>query len=133
LSCRFQTVWRNPEELRMELAGLGSIQPYASLCNMSKGAYISHAQYRLLGPAIRSFSTRSMILFAACRCRLLGLASLLLRLSDYKVLANMGHNLVISHLVGCFDSANASAQVIFLKTFFQLAFRLTRTQYQNRI
>src|SRR3954462_11521847 len=31
-------VWRNPEELRMELAGLGSIQPYASLCYMSKGS-----------------------------------------------------------------------------------------------
>src|SRR5437762_1428537 len=66
----------------MELAGLGCLQPYATLCYMSKGAYISHTQL-LLGSAIRSLSTSSMILFAACRCRLLGLVSLLLRLSDY--------------------------------------------------
>jgi hypothetical protein len=30
LSCKFQTNLEGPEELRMELAGLGSIQPYAS-------------------------------------------------------------------------------------------------------
>src|SRR5687767_8414120 len=33
-----------PEELRMELAGLGSVQPYASSCYMSM-TYILHTHY----------------------------------------------------------------------------------------
>ena len=38
-------VWRIPEELRKELAGLGSVRPYASKGYMSKGAYRTHATY----------------------------------------------------------------------------------------
>jgi hypothetical protein len=36
VSCKFQTNLAGPEELRMELAGLGSIRPYALWCYMSK-------------------------------------------------------------------------------------------------
>ena len=40
-------VWQIPEELRMEVAGLGSVRPYASMRYMSKGAYSPLAQYRM--------------------------------------------------------------------------------------
>jgi hypothetical protein len=39
-------VWQIPEELRKELAGLGSVSPYASLRYMSKGAYRTQATYK---------------------------------------------------------------------------------------
>ncbi len=45
LSCRFQTNLAGPEELRMELAGLGSLRPYAPVSYMSNGAYSTCAIY----------------------------------------------------------------------------------------
>jgi hypothetical protein len=45
LSCKFQTNLAGPEELRMELAGLGSIQPYAAYCYMSNEVYPTCALY----------------------------------------------------------------------------------------
>ena len=39
-------VWQIPEELRKELAGLGSVRPYASMRYMSKGAYRTQATYK---------------------------------------------------------------------------------------
>jgi len=47
LSCKFQTNLAGPEELRMELAGLGSIPPYALYCYMSNEAYTTCAIYCL--------------------------------------------------------------------------------------
>ena len=50
-----------------------------------------------------------------------------------KVLSDFRRNLAIRHLVHGFNTHDASAQVVFFKTFFQLALCLTRTEYQNRL
>ena len=39
-------VWQIPEELRMEVAGLGSVRPYASTPYMSTEAYRTQATYK---------------------------------------------------------------------------------------
>ena len=48
------------------------------------------------------------------------------------MLSNFGCNLTIRHLVSRFNAHNAPAKAVFLETFFQFAFRLARTKYQNR-
>ena len=39
---------------------------------------------------------------------------------------------MISHLVNCFNTDDASTKFVSLETFLQLALGLTRTKYQNR-
>ena len=48
-----------------------------------------------------------------------------------KVLSNFRRDLAIRHLVGCFNTYDASAKVDSLKTFLQLSLCLTRAKYQN--
>jgi hypothetical protein len=40
-------IWNSPEMLRMELAGLGSKQPYTPCGYMSKRAYSAQVQYNI--------------------------------------------------------------------------------------
>jgi len=48
------------------------------------------------------------------------------------VLSNFRSNLTIRHLVNCFNTYDASTEVVSFKTPFQFALCLTRTKYQNR-
>jgi hypothetical protein len=48
------------------------------------------------------------------------------------VLANFRRNLTIRHLVNCFNTDDASTEIVSLETSLQLALGLTRTKYQNR-
>ncbi len=50
-----------------------------------------------------------------------------------KVLSNLRPDLTIRHLVNCFNTYDASTEVIFFKTFFQFILCLTRTKYQNSL
>jgi hypothetical protein len=49
-----------------------------------------------------------------------------------KVPSNFCRNLIISHLVHCFNADDASTKFISLETFLQLTLGLTRAKYQNR-
>src|SRR5882724_9748186 len=44
LSCGFQVIWKIPEELRREQAGLGSTSPYANALYMSNAGYILYRE-----------------------------------------------------------------------------------------
>ena len=50
-----------------------------------------------------------------------------------EVPSNLGRDLTIRHLVGCFNTYDAPAKAVLFKTFFQFAFCLTRTKYQDRL
>jgi hypothetical protein len=47
------------------------------------------------------------------------------------VFSNLRRNLAIRHLVNCFNTCDASAEVVPFKTFLQFALCLTRPKYQN--
>jgi len=49
-----------------------------------------------------------------------------------KVLSNFCRNLIISHLVHCFNTDDASTKFVSLETFLQLTLGLTGAKYQNR-
>jgi hypothetical protein len=44
---------------------------------------------------------------------------------------NFRRNLTIRHLVNCFNTYDASTEVVSFKTLFQFALWLTRTKYKN--
>jgi len=49
-----------------------------------------------------------------------------------KLLSNFVRNMIISHLVHCFNTDDASTKFVSLKTFLQLTLGLTGAKYQNR-
>jgi len=46
-------------------------------------------------------------------------------------MSNSYLDLMVSHLVNCFNAYDTSAEFVFLDTFLQLALGLIRTKYQN--